>query len=86
MRTRIGRFEAWALPLVAAVLVPTARLQAEEFPVRITVDLAATRGELRPIWRFFGADEPNYAYMKDGRTLLCQLGRLGPEQVYFRAH
>jgi xylan 1,4-beta-xylosidase len=43
-------------------------------------------GELRPIWRFFGADEPNYATMRDGRQLLAELGRLGAPQTYFRAH
>jgi xylan 1,4-beta-xylosidase len=43
-------------------------------------------GELRPIYRFFGADEPNYATMKDGRKLLSELGRLGTPQAYFRTH
>jgi xylan 1,4-beta-xylosidase len=50
------------------------------------VDAAAGSGELHPIWRFFGADEPNYAHMKDGRKLLAELGQLGPHQVYFRTH
>jgi len=56
------------------------------FPVTITVDAAKPLGELKPIWRFFGADEPNYAYMKDGKKLLSELGQLGEPQVYFRAH
>jgi xylan 1,4-beta-xylosidase len=56
------------------------------FPVTITVDAAKPVGELTPIWRFFGADEPNYAYMKDGKKLLSELGKLGKPQVYFRAH
>lgn len=59
---------------------------AEDRPVSITVRADQPRGELKPIWRFFGADEPNYAYMKDGRKLLGELGKLGPQQVYFRAH
>jgi xylan 1,4-beta-xylosidase len=58
----------------------------DPFPVTIRVDAARTLGELKPIWRFFGADEPNYATMKDGRRLLAELGRLRPQQVYFRAH
>ena len=37
----------------------------------ITVDAAKPLGELTPIWRFFGADEANYAYMKDGKKLLA---------------
>jgi xylan 1,4-beta-xylosidase len=56
------------------------------FPVSITVDAGRPQGPLKPIWRFFGADEPNYATMKDGRKLLGELGRLGTPQVYFRAH
>jgi len=56
------------------------------FPVTIEVDATKVLGELRPIWRFFGADEPNYATMKDGRKLLAELGELQPDQVYFRTH
>jgi xylan 1,4-beta-xylosidase len=56
------------------------------FPVTITVDAGKSVGELKPIWRFFGADEPNYAYMKDGKKLIGELGQLGGSQVYFRAH
>lgn len=55
-------------------------------PVTVKVDAARAVGPLRPIWRFFGADEPNYATMKDGRKLLDHLGKLRPDQVYFRAH
>jgi xylan 1,4-beta-xylosidase len=59
---------------------------SESFPVSITVDAAKPQGELKPIWRFFGADEPNYAYMKHGRKLLSELGEMAPGNVYFRAH
>jgi xylan 1,4-beta-xylosidase len=55
-------------------------------PVAITVDAADERGELKPIHRFFGADEPNYAYLPDGRELLGEIGRLGPAHTYFRTH
>src|SRR5206468_8336465 len=53
-----------------------------------TIHIAANRpqGPWRPIWRFFGADEPNFATMKDGRKLLAQLGSLSPKHVYFRTH
>jgi xylan 1,4-beta-xylosidase len=56
------------------------------FPVTIQVDATQTLGGLKPIWRFFGADEPNYATMKDGRKLIGELGELKPKSVYFRAH
>jgi xylan 1,4-beta-xylosidase len=56
------------------------------FPVTIQVDASKTRGVLHPAWRFFGADEPNYAYMKDGKKLIAELGELRPRSVYFRTH
>jgi len=59
---------------------------AAPFPVTIHVNAAARQGPLPPIWRFFGADEPNYAYAKDGQKLIAQLGALAPKRVYFRAH
>lgn len=56
------------------------------FPVSIEVNAGKPVGEMKPIWRFFGADEPNYATMKDGKRLLGELGELRPKDVYFRAH
>ena len=69
------------LPNVIAVETST-----NAFPVTITVEAGKPLGELKPIWRFFGADEPNYAYMKDGKKLLGELGQLGGPQIYFRTH
>jgi xylan 1,4-beta-xylosidase len=78
------------VPLLTHSLIaaesPATASPTGDFPVTITVDAAKTMGELKPIWRFFGADEPNYATMKDGRKLLAELGELRPDQVYFRAH
>ena len=75
--------------LLSVVAAPTAAAQspapAAAFPVSIDVDAGHSKSELRRIWRFFGADEPNYAYMKDGRKLLGQLGELAPGEVFFRA-
>ena len=50
---------------------------AEPFAVSIRVDAGKRLGRLEPIWRFFGADEPNYAYLEHGRKLLGELGELG---------
>jgi xylan 1,4-beta-xylosidase len=55
-------------------------------PVSITVATTRSVGPLPPAWRFFGADEPNYATMKDGRKLLVELGALKSGEVYFRTH
>ena len=59
---------------------------ADSFPVTIRIDASKARGEMRPVWRFFGHDEPNYTTMKDGRKLLGQLASLSPEPVYIRTH
>jgi xylan 1,4-beta-xylosidase len=56
------------------------------FPVTISVDAARPIGDMRPVWRYFGADEPNYAYMTNGRNLIGELGKLGPGPEFFRAH
>ena len=39
-----------------------------------------------PFWAWFGHDEPNYTYMKDGTKLLSELAALSPVPVYVRAH
>ncbi|MFL6575587.1 MAG: GH39 family glycosyl hydrolase [Povalibacter sp.] len=59
---------------------------ASGFDVTMQIDVDKSLGPLQPIWRFFGADEPNYATMKDGEKLLTELGRLKPGSVYFRTH
>lgn len=78
----------FAIATVACGLAGTARPTgaAAAFPVSVRVDASQPAGDLKPIWRFFGADEPNYAYMTNGRKLLAELGELAPKQVYFRAH
>jgi xylan 1,4-beta-xylosidase len=80
-----------SLTLLSSIaLAAAARAQgpasAAPFPVAIRVDASQSAGPLPPIWRFFGADEPNYATMKDGRKLIGELGALRPKQVYFRTH
>jgi xylan 1,4-beta-xylosidase len=65
---------------------PAGEAPGAPFPVTISVDASAPGGEMKPVWRFFGADEPNYATMKDGRRLLSEIGGLRPRAVYFRAH
>ncbi len=64
----------------------TAGLRAAPYPVNIRVDATQALGQLKPIWRYFGADEPNYAYMKDGQKLIGELGAMSPKNIYFRTH
>src|SRR6476620_6704582 len=56
------------------------------FPVTVRVDAARRLGPHRPIWNWFGYDEPNYTTMPHGRKLLGQLAALHPGPVYVRAH
>jgi xylan 1,4-beta-xylosidase len=70
----------------ACLATPAYAREAAPFPVALTVDASRPVGPLKPIWRFFGADEPNYATMKDGRKLMGHLGELRRGDVYFRAH
>ncbi len=81
------------LALVASALGGGAARAAEPatapgapLPVAIRVDAGAAVAEWRPIARFFGYDEANYTYMKDGQALLGELARLGAAPVYVRTH
>lgn len=55
-------------------------------PATVQVDLEKEIGPMRPIWAWFGYDEPNYTYMKDGKKLLSEIAALSPVPVYVRAH
>jgi xylan 1,4-beta-xylosidase len=67
------------LALGAAVLAPAQ-------PVAIQVDAAKRTGPLKPVWSYFGHDEPNYTYMNDGKKLLSHIAALSPVPVYVRVH
>ena len=63
--------------------------QAQNDPaetVRIKVNFNKEIGAMKPIWAFWGYDEPNYTYMKDGKKLLSEMAELSPVPVYVRAH
>lgn len=55
-------------------------------PVTIDVDLNKVKGPMKPIWAWFGYDEPNYTYMKDGKKLLTEISQLSKVPVFVRAH
>ncbi len=70
----------------AIIFFSSSLAQAESLPVRIQIDAAKPGAALKPIWRFFGADEANYAYLKNGSELLGELGALKKDAVFFRTH
>src|SRR4029453_17170506 len=57
-----------------------------EKPVEVKIMLDKTIGDMYPMWAWFGYDEPNYTYMKDGKKLLTELATLSSTPVYIRAH
>src|SRR5436190_18402363 len=75
------------LPVCLLVLLVHAYGQAptrRSAVVRVNPD--NEMGPLKPIWSFFGHDEPNYTYMKDGKKLLSEIAALSPVPVYVRVH
>ncbi|QKJ30177.1 beta-xylosidase [Mucilaginibacter mali] len=60
--------------------------QNPQTATNINVDINRSVGDMKPIWAWFGHDEPNYTYMKDGRKLLTELSALSPVPVYMRTH
>ncbi|MCF2443350.1 beta-xylosidase [Dyadobacter sp. CY345] len=55
-------------------------------PAVVKVDFSKTVGHMTPIWSWFGYDEPNFTYMKDGKKLLTEMAALSPAPVYVRTH
>src|SRR5260221_10548533 len=52
----------------------------------LKLNLNNTIGNMDPVWAWFGHDEPNYTYMKDGKKLLSELAALSPVPVHIRTH
>ena len=73
-------------PAVLAVGLLSLGAVAQAPRVEIRVDTTAVIGPMTPMWAWFGNDEPNYAYMTDGKKLLSELARLSPVPVFFRTH
>ncbi len=67
------------------VILSTYNVNSQAPPV-IKVNFAQEIGAMTPIWAWFGYDEPNYTYMKDGKKLLSEIAALSPGPVYVRCH
>ena len=55
-------------------------------PVTIHVNAAESLGPFKPIYGYFGYDEPNYTYTKLGTKLVGELAAVGAQPVYIRTH
>ncbi len=72
--------------LFAAASVGTQAPPPQAERVVIKVDAGKRIAPMKPVWAWFGYDEPNYTYMKDGQKLLTELAKLSPVPVFVRTH
>lgn len=72
--------------LIFALALLTSGFCYAQTPAQVSVDLAKEKAVMKPVWAWFGYDEPNYTYMKDGRKLLSELSALSPVPVFVRTH
>jgi xylan 1,4-beta-xylosidase len=68
------------------LLLSALPVNAQQDTLLIGVDARKNTGPLKPIWAWFGYDEPNYTYMKDGKKLLTEIAALSKVPVYVRVH
>lgn len=90
MNTKPLMFKAITSPLAILLLLVSIQHSNAQSPLlktaKISVDLDQKKAPMKPMWAWFGYDEPNYTYMKDGKKLLTELAALSPTPVYVRAH
>lgn len=80
------RVKTITLLLIALLGLTPAFAQEKVQRATITVDLSQPVGNMDHVWAWFGYDEPNYTYMKDGKKLLSEIAALSPVPVYVRTH
>jgi xylan 1,4-beta-xylosidase len=71
--------------LISLLLLAAASGLAQN-TVTIRVNAAETAGAFKPIYGYFGYDEPNYTYAPNGRKLVGELAALSSVPVYIRTH
>jgi xylan 1,4-beta-xylosidase len=72
--------------LILLLVLTAIQVSKAQNKANIEVNFAQKTEEMKPIWAWFGYDEPNYTYMKDGQKLLTEISKLSPVPVYVRAH
>ncbi len=70
--------------LIFALL--TAAVLAKGQDITIHVNANQKIGAFKPIYDFFGYDEPNFTYTKNGRKLVGELAALSSTPAYIRTH
>jgi xylan 1,4-beta-xylosidase len=78
-----------AKPLFFLVLLTASSRSYAQYntpPVNIVVNLMQSGENMEPVWAYFGYDEANYTYMKNGKKLLTEIADLSPVGVTIRTH
>ncbi len=73
-------------PLLLALLALCPLAANCQSTVTIRVDASQRSGPFKPSWAYFGYDEPNYTYAKDGVKLIRELAASSPVPVRIRTH
>ena len=79
---------AMSFLLVLLCLLWPSFSSAQQAPDSVAIHVRAVQSEgaFRPIWNYFGYDEPNYTYAPNGKKLLGELAALSSAPVYVRVH
>jgi xylan 1,4-beta-xylosidase len=74
--------------IFALVLFSGALCAGQQTAPNVSIQVHADQrdGQLKPIWNYFGYDEPNYTYAPNGKKLLGELAALSPVPVHIRVH
>jgi len=71
--------------LILSFLIVLTSASAQD-AVTIQVHAAEKLGPFKPIYSYFGYDEPNFTYTKNGRKLVGELAALTSSPVFIRTH
>jgi len=83
----LHKMRAITLGLATGLLALAGAITAlAQGPVTIRVDAAQKITPFKPIYGYFGYDEPNYTYTKNGSKLVGELAELTDAPVYIRTH
>ncbi len=73
-------------PTTAFLFCLLSTISFAQQPITIRVDASERLGPFNPVWNYFGYDEPNYTYTKNGIKLIHELAALSETPVHIRTH
>jgi xylan 1,4-beta-xylosidase len=74
------------LKIAAIFLAVSSGAVFAQQPITIRVDASEKAAPFKPSWSYFGYDEPNYTYAKNGSKLIHELAALSKTPVHVRTH